>query len=160
MVGEVKAVEQQSGPSSCATAPDLSAYQPLLDGLTEPFWAGASDGRLVLSRCPRCRRWQHPPLDLCRFCAVRLVPESAPMRGTVYSYTITYHDSIPLYTPPFAVAVVDIGDDEEPPRIVARIVDCDLEHVCVGASVRIETRPLPGGSFAVPVAVLDRTDPA
>jgi uncharacterized OB-fold protein len=139
-----------------AGVPDLSAYQPHPDGLTEPFWVGAGQGRLVLSRCPQCRRWQHPPLDLCRFCAVHLVPELAPMHGTIYSYTVTYHDSIPLYRPPFAVAVVEIGDEGEPPRIVARVADSDPGELSVGAPVRIETRPLPGGPYAVPVAVLDR----
>jgi uncharacterized OB-fold protein len=133
---------------------DLRPYQPHPDGLTKPFWDGAAEGRLMLSRCPQCRRWQHPPLDLCRFCAVPLCVEQAPMSGTIYSFTVTHHDAIPLYAPPFVVAVVEVGDGDDPPRIVVRLVDCRPEDVRVGAAVSLETRNLPGGSFKVPVGLL------
>jgi uncharacterized OB-fold protein len=76
------------------------------------------------------------------------------MYGSIYSFTTTYHHSIPLYSAPFVVAVVDIGGSGGP-RIVVRVVDVDPEVVRVGDAVLIETRPLPGGSFNVPVAVLN-----
>jgi len=89
-------------------------------------------------------------------CAEQLVPERAPAFGRIYSYTTTYHPAIPLYEPPYVVAVVEIGHADEPPRIVVRLVDCQPGEVKVGAKVLIETRPLPGGPFSVPVALLDR----
>jgi uncharacterized OB-fold protein len=134
----------------------LRAFQPVPDGLTEPFWRGAAEGRLVLSRCPRCRRWQHPPLTACRVCGVTLHPEVAPMAGVIYSYTTMYHSSVPLYDPPYVVAVVEVGAIEGP-RIVVRVVDCDPDQVDVGAPVTIEMRDLPGGTYKVPVAVLTQS---
>jgi uncharacterized OB-fold protein len=126
----------------------LRPFQPVPDGLTEPFWRGAAEGRLLLSRCPRCRRWQHPPLAACRVCGVALQPETAPMAGVIYSYTTMYHSSVPLYDPPYVVAVVEVGAIDGP-RIVVR--------VDVGAPVTIEMRDLPGGTYKVPVAVLTQS---
>ncbi len=130
----------------------LAAFQPHPDPLTMPFWLGAADGRLVLSRCPDCRRWQHPPLEACRWCGTELGFEDAPMHGVVYSSSVMRHAAIPLYEPPYTVAVVEVGE-EGGPRIVARVVDSDEDSVGPGRFVRIETRPLPGGDYFVPVAI-------
>jgi len=143
-----------AGTGTAGTSAALRAFQPVPDGLTEPFWLGAAEGRLLLSRCPRCRRWQHPPLAACRFDGTALQPEEAPMEGVIYSYTTMYHRSVPLYDTPFVVAVVEVGAIGGP-RIVVRVVDCEPDQVAVGAHVAIEIRDLPGGTFKVPVAVLE-----
>ena len=130
-----------------------AAFQPRPSTLTAPFWDAAGQGRLALSRCPQCRQWQHPPLECCRYCATPLAPEAAPMHGLIYSSTLTYHPAVPLYDPPYAVAVVEVGGSGGP-RVVLRVVDSDYAAAVPGAAVRIEVRDLPGGDFTVPVAIV------
>ena len=132
----------------------MTAFQPRPTALTLPFWEAARDGRLVLTRCPRCREWEHPPLERCRSCATPLVPEDAPMGGVIYSTTTTYHRAVPLYEPPYVVAVVEVGGTGGP-RVVVRVVDSDPAETEPGTPVRIEMRELPGGDFRVPVAIVD-----
>ncbi|WP_214104118.1 Zn-ribbon domain-containing OB-fold protein [Acrocarpospora catenulata] len=131
---------------------DLSAFQPVPDALTGPFWDGARGGRLILARCPRCRAWQHPPLEMCRACAVPLQPEAAPLWGVVYSGTVMRHPAVPLYPTPYTVVIVEVGGVGGP-RIVTRVVGTDGD-VAPGTRVDIAMRPLPGGDFMVPVALV------
>lgn len=90
-----------------------------------------------------------------------LQPEAAPLQGVVYSSTVMRHAAIPLYPPPYTVAVVEIGGTGGP-RVVVRVLD-DSGEVGPGTAVNIEMRPLPGGDFIVPVALAtageERVDP-
>lgn len=134
-------------------SPDLSSYQPHPSVLSGAFWDGASRDELMITRCPACREWQHPPLEKCRLCATLLDAEPAPLQGSIYSSTVTHYDALPLYPTPFIVAVVTIGQPDGP-RVVVRVVDSDAEAAVPGAPVRIEFRRLPGGPHHVPVAVV------
>lgn len=131
----------------------LASYQPQPLSVTAAYWGGTPRGELMLTRCPACREWQHPPLEKCRHCATVLVAEPAPLTGYIYSSTVMHHGSVPLYPTPYVVAVVAVGGPDGP-RVVMRVVDSDTEVAVPGAPVRIEFRQLPGGDHHVPVAVV------
>ncbi|XVQ06398.1 Zn-ribbon domain-containing OB-fold protein [Spirillospora sp. CA-255316] len=132
---------------------DLTAYQPRSSAVTAAFWDGASQGELMIARCPACREWQHPPLEKCRHCATLLRAEPAVLEGFIYSSTVMHHGSVPLYPTPYVVAVVAVGQPDGP-RVVMRVVDSDADVARPDAPVRIEFRELPGGDHHVPVAVV------
>ncbi len=89
---------------------------------TAHFWAGAREGELRLQRCDACDHTYFPPRPFCPECSSRDVSVfGASGRATLYSYVINHLKS-PGYTPPFAIAVVEL---EEGPRMMSNILDCD-----------------------------------
>ena len=88
---------------------------PTTDALTEPFWAGARAGRLVIQRCRGCGLYIHLPRPVCRRCqSDDLGHEEVSGRGTVYSFTETRKAFHPFFVErvPYLVAVIDL--EEQP----------------------------------------------
>jgi uncharacterized protein len=68
---------------------DVLPPLPVPDGLTQPYWDAAREGRLVIQRCQRSGRWQHPPQLLCLCCAeTDLAFEPVSGRGTVHMFSV------------------------------------------------------------------------
>lgn len=112
---------------------------PVPDRQSGPFWDAARRHELALQRCRDCGAFQHPPGPVCRRCAgeaLNFVPVSG--RGTVYSYTVTYHNFVPGFEwdVPFAIALVAI--EEQPDvRLLANLREVDVNHVEVGMRVEV-----------------------
>ena len=126
--------------------------QPLPDYDTETFWEATAEGRLTVCRCQGCRLWLHPPLERCRRCGGPTDFEDVSGRGSVYSFIVARHPSVPGYLRdlPYVVALVEL-EEQVNLRLTARLEDVDPAGVQVGMPVQAELRPLPGGSFVVPV---------
>ncbi len=90
-----------------------------------PFWAAATDGRLVLPRCDACGRLVWYPADTCRRCggeAQTWVDLSG--RGTLFSWAVVHQQFLPQYDPPYVTALVAV--DEDPAvRLATRLLDVD-----------------------------------
>ena len=105
---------------------------------TKPFWDAAAEGRLVIKHCTACNQPHHYPRSICPFCgsdATEWRPASG--RGTFYTYSIMRR--VPE---PYAIAYVTL---EEGPTMMTNIVDCDLDSVRIGQSVRVVFKPTEGG---------------
>jgi uncharacterized OB-fold protein len=88
---------------------------PVTDELTEPFWSGAREHRLVIQRCRHCGLYVHLPRPVCRRCqSLELGHEPVSGRGTVYSWTETYKAFHPFFVDrvPYVVAVIAL--EEQP----------------------------------------------
>jgi uncharacterized OB-fold protein len=88
---------------------------PVTDSLTEPFWAGARAGQLVIQRCRSCGLFIHLPRPVCRRCqSFDLGHKPVSGRGTVYSFTETHKAFHPFFVDrvPYLVATVEL--DEQP----------------------------------------------
>jgi uncharacterized OB-fold protein len=86
---------------------------PVADALTEPFWAGVREGRLVIQRCQNCGWYVHLPRPVCPRCrSFDLAYEPVSGRGTLYSYTETYRPFHPFFVDrvPFLVAVIELAE--------------------------------------------------
>lgn len=103
--------------------------------LTEPFWAAAREGTLLIQRCRSCRAYQWYPRGHCRQC-LAAEPEwvEASGKGRVHTFTVVERSSAPGFEPPYVFAVVEL---EEGVRLTANLVgvapgqiSCDLP-VCV-----------------------------
>ena len=112
---------------------------PLVEPLTEPFWAAAREHRLVIQRCTSCGTFRHLPHVLCGTCQspAHEWVESAG-RGTVYTYIVVVHPVHPAAAAvvPYNVAVVQL-DDCGGVLVPSIVVDCLPEDVHVGMAVDV-----------------------
>ena len=115
------------------SASPLPSPIPPVNPETAPFWDATAEGRLLLSRCPRCSSMIWYPRAICPECG-HLGTEwyQASGRGTVYSFTVNRQR---MYHPePFVIAYVEL---EEGPRIITNLVGVDPSEVAIGQAVRV-----------------------
>src|SRR4030095_2088081 len=83
------------------------------------FWDGVAAGRLLIQRCARCHRLQHPPAPMCPGCqGLDMEAIEASGRGTIHSFVVAQHPPIPPFEYPNVVLLVDL---EEGTRLVLRL---------------------------------------
>ena len=89
---------------------------------TQHFWDGTKAGELRLQRCDACANVYFPPRPFCPSCASRKVSVfNASGKGKLYSYVINHRPAAPGFTPPYAIAIVEL---DEGPRMMSNIFDC------------------------------------
>ena len=89
---------------------------------TQHFWDGTKAGELRLQKCDDCTKTYFPPRPFCPGCGSRKVSVfKASGKGTLYSYVINHRPAAPGFTPPYAIAVVELA---EGPRMMTNIVEC------------------------------------
>jgi uncharacterized OB-fold protein len=81
--------------------------------LTQPYWAAAREGQLVLQCCAACAVVRHYPRLLCDRCyasAVNWIPASG--KGTVHSWTVAHHAFHPAFAAdlPYTLVTVDLEE--------------------------------------------------
>ena len=118
---------------------------------TEPFWAGATDGRLLLSECQDCDLVYHYPRALCPDCFSEDIEWlAADGEGEVYSYSITRTMiGWPEEDLPLVVAYVEL---DEGPRLMTN-VDADPDTVDVGTRVTVRFEDTEDENVAIPTFV-------
>jgi uncharacterized OB-fold protein len=119
---------------------------PVADPTTEGFWASLTEGTLRCCRCTECGRWLQPPLERCRHCGGPTTWEEVRGDGTVFSFIVVRHQSIPGHTPPYVVALVEL--DEQPGLRFTGVLDADPGEVVIGQSVRAVIAPIDGTDIA------------
>ena len=127
---------------------------PKEDSLTQPYWDGVRQRKLLVQHCRACGNLWHPPTPICPECQAKNYdwrPVSG--RGVVYSFTIVHH---PAHTAvadkvPYLVALVTL---EEGPRVVSNILNCPNDKVTVGLPVRLTFQKIADG------VVLPQFEPA
>jgi hypothetical protein len=110
---------------------------PQPDPVTAPFWQAASQGRLLLQRCPKCGAHQFYPQSSCRGCLWEgLEWVHAIGKGVIYTYTIVHRAPSRPFEPdvPYTVALVDLA---EGCRMISNIVGASPEAVRVGMPVEV-----------------------
>ena len=103
---------------------------------SEPYSAGAAEGKLLLSECADCGLVYHYPRALCPDCFGENVSWlEASGTGEVYSYSVAHTMSgWPEEDLPLVLAYVEL---DEGPRVMTN-VRADPEDVAVGTRVRVE----------------------
>jgi uncharacterized OB-fold protein len=112
-----------------------------------PFWKGLSEHRLVLPHCGACDQSFFYPRILCPRCGSRdIYWVGASGRGTVYSFCVVHHSSVPGLADavPFVTGLVDL---EEGPRVMAylRGFPDDPEQIACGTPVVVDFVDVPDG---------------
>lgn len=136
----------------------LSKNLPVPDFLTQPYWDGCREGKLLLQRCAKCNRHQFYPRLFCTSCSSRQLEWSeASGRGQVLSYTVVRHAVSKAYEKdiPFIVALITL---DEGPTMMSSVVQCDPEEVSIGAPVKATFQDW-GAGMKLPVFRLkEKTD--
>ncbi len=110
---------------------------PRVTARNEHFWRGGAQGELRFLRCRSCRTYVHPPSPRCPDCLGEdLEPEAVSGRATVLSYTLNHQPWVPAADHPYAIAIVEI-EEQEGLRLMTNIVHCPAEEVRIGMPVRV-----------------------
>src|SRR3954449_5155726 len=103
---------------------------------TQHFWDGTTQSELRLQRCDACANVYFPPRPFCPSCASRKVSVfKASGKGKLYSYVINHRPAAPGFTPPYAIAVVEL---DEGPRLMSNIVDCPQTPEALELDMKLE----------------------
>jgi uncharacterized protein len=107
---------------------------PALDPVSEVFWSGAAEGRLMVQRCGSCGQYQYYPRALCLACGSDPEWEEVSGRGRVYTFTVIRQNGASAFRgeTPYVVAMIDL---EEGARMMGNITGCPVDEVYVGMSV-------------------------
>ena len=132
-----------------AIAPRIT---PDLNDLNRPFWTGAVNGMLMITRCQSCRLWVFPLSDTCAECGEPTVYEAASGRGTVFTHTTNEHSYNPAVPVPYNISIVELAD-QVGLRFTTNVVGCPPEEVRIGMPVHVQFEQH-GGVF-VPVFIPD-----
>ncbi len=97
---------------------------------TQAYWDATKQGKLLIKKCEACGERHFYPRALCPFCfSDRTVWIEASGRGSIYSFSVMRR--VPV---PYAIAYVTL---EEGPAMMTNIVDCDLDALQIGQTVRV-----------------------
>ena len=112
---------------------------PQPDSVTEPFWAGCAEQRLLIQHCLACGTFQSPPRLLCRSCRGSAFEwQESAGRGRIYTYTVAHHPGSPALREqvPYVVVVVQL-DDCGGVRLTSNLVGEGAESVAVDRAVQL-----------------------
>ena len=88
---------------------------PVPDQLTEPFWAAAAEGRLIIQKCGSCGHYDHPPFPECTRCgSVDVGFEAVSGRGTIFARTVVESPVVAGFDDeiPYTALVVELDEQE------------------------------------------------
>ena len=125
---------------------------PMADPLTQPFWDGTGEHRLLIQRCTACGTYIHLPRPVCRNClSFDLDYAEVSGRGTLYSFTITHKVFHPYFADqaPYVLATIEL-DEQSGLMFLANIVDIDHSEVRIGMELHVGFEPL-GPDHTIPV---------
>lgn len=115
---------------------------PVADEASEPFFAGAREGRLMIQRCTRCRAYRLPGRERCVDCWSEASEwAQASGRGKLYTFGIMHQRYHPAFAQmiPYNYALVEL---EEGPRLITSIVGCANEDLRVDMPVEAVFDPV------------------
>lgn len=124
--------------SEARSAPPPARRQlPALEPDNAFFWTAGAQGRLMISRCQACGRYQHPPLPRCPACGGEAVaPETVSGRGRVATFTVNHQAWAPGLAVPFVFAAVELAEQAEL-YVFTNIVGCAPDAVRIGMPVEV-----------------------
>ena len=130
-----------------STESDLLPPLPDPSPLTQFFWDGVAEHRLMILQCQDCQHFIHWPREVCRFClSTDLAPTEVSGRGKLATFTIPMQPYDPFYLSqvPYVLAVVEL-DEQENLKVVTNIVDCAEEDVTIDMPVEVTFREVAPG---------------
>lgn len=113
---------------------------PTPSKVSQPFWDAAKEHRLVFQRCTLCGTHVFYPRYVCPgpdcFGVDTLEWVESSGKGSVYSFTITYHPAHPSFADdvPYVFAIIEL---EEGWRMNSNVINVDATDVHVGMPVEV-----------------------
>jgi len=107
------------------------------NALDEQFWNFSAQKKLCFQQCKSCKAWRHLPRYMCAKCgSEQWCWEESQGKGSIYSWTVVHLPMHPAFTDdvPYAVAIIEL---EEGVRMVARLLDIELDQLALGFKVEV-----------------------
>ena len=96
-----------------------------------PFWAGATNHRLMLKWCTSCGEVFYYPRPFCPFCMSReTIWQEACGRGKIYSFTVVRAKGVPVAVPAFVTL-------DEGPTVLSALIVSDLDTLAIDQVVHL-----------------------
>jgi uncharacterized protein len=110
---------------------------PVPDEETEFYWKAAKNHELMIQKCNKCGKYQHPPRGRCIYChSTDVAPAKVSGKGKVFTFGIMhlgvvlgFKDSVPYNT---TWVLLDEGV-----RIVCNLQECKNEDIYIGMPVEV-----------------------
>ena len=116
------------------------------DDAAAPYWEAASRHELMLPCCVRCGLVFFRPRRVCPRCwADELSWQRMSGRGAVWTFTevhVPFYDDTWADDVPYVVAVIEL---DEGPRLLANIVEPDIDRLAIGDRVEVTFEDRPEG---------------
>lgn len=113
--------------------------RPDITPLTQPFWDGAAQGRLVLQRCRACGHYDHPPFPECTRCrSAETAFEPVSGRGTIFERCIVASPVVAGFEErlPYACLAVEL-DEQRGLLVVGNLVEAPPAEAVIGRRVEV-----------------------
>jgi uncharacterized OB-fold protein len=125
------------------TGPVPAPPAPLIDTDSAGFWEATREGRIALCRCSDCGAWLARPLERCSSCGGPTSFTDVTGTGTVYSFIVVHHASVPAFAAlvPYVLALVEF---DEGPRLPGMLLDEQGPGVAIGQRVSAELTQFTG----------------
>jgi uncharacterized protein len=107
--------------------------RPVPTGVSQPYWDGLREHKLLMQRCADCQQLQFYPRSGCRHCGgTDLSWEQMSGSGHIYSYTVIHRPPFEAFAAdvPYVYAVIEL---DEGPRVVATIETDDHDGLAIDA---------------------------
>jgi uncharacterized OB-fold protein len=121
---------------------------PIPDVDTLPFWKATGEGKLMLCRCVDTGEWIHPPQERSRRTGGPVRFEEVSGLGTIFSFIVVRHQSVPGHAVPYVVGLVEL--DEQAGLRLTGIIAAPPEDVTIGLPVRARIVGLGDSGFHAP----------
>jgi len=126
---------------------------PEVNPETYAYWAAASDGDLLLSKCNECGLVYSYPRTYCPDCFSDDVSDLvASGTGSIHAFTCI--EQVPDWPEKYLPILLCYVELDEGPRIVSNIVNQDPEDVSIGDRVTVDFVPTQSEDIAIPVFTL------
>ena len=116
---------------------------PETDTGAAAFWKGASEGKLLIQRCPRCNSHQHYARPFCIRChhaGIEMV--EATGRGVLHSYTVIHRGPYEDIPTPYVVGLIRL---DEGVTILSHVIECDPQRLQCDMALEVAYQPLREG---------------
>jgi uncharacterized OB-fold protein len=120
------------------TAKERKIAAPPVNPETQAFWDAAAQGKFLIKNCTACGEPHFYPRNICPFCfSDKTEWVEASGNATIYTYSVMRRAPVP-----YAIGYVTLA---EGPTIMTNIVDCDLNGIKCGQTVKLVFKPSEGG---------------
>jgi uncharacterized OB-fold protein len=127
-----------------------------------PFWTAGARSELVVQRCGRCQRLNHPPTLRCRHDrSADLEWTVVSGRGRVEGWSVNEKQWLPDFPAPYVVALVGLVEDPSA-RLLTNIVGVEPSAIHAGMEVQATFTRLesPTGDDEVWITIFEAVDPS
>lgn len=113
---------------------------PTPSPLTQPFYDGAKDGKLLLPRCQDCNRVHWYPRHICPFChSMNIDWIEGSGEGRVHTFAVQ-HRAFGGWAEevPFVTAYIDLNEGDRMVTVLRGVDANDPASINIGAKVKVE----------------------